>query len=470
MLAVTSSRALNPSTVSPACPTCGAPLVSEHGAAPWCERCAWGIDRYDPPKGTSWWRRRTGAVSFRIAYRLTMGQFRELASGTKERGRQLASGTKEYAAGIFGAAAPVSGAVGEIRAPRGWGRARLVAVVVAVLLYAFLAYLAYLGVRLVLFDFPNLTLILGVLLLLVVVYLLPRFPRLSRNAEILTRAEAPALYATVDRVAEAVGTAAPRTIVVSSVFNASTTAVGIRRRRVLHLGLGLFGALDPQQRIALLAHEMGHFRHGDIRRGLVIYPAMSSLGRIADLFTGETLVRFRPGGWANEGALLNAVIEPIVNLIMGIVSGVFYGAHLGVLAVMLRDSQRREYLCDQRSAQLAGTRATTGMLDLLVADTHVAVAARARAQQLQDGWQEAAAGALAPEQAPRLRRLRQLSTRREVSLWRTHPPAGLRAWLVEAEAYRDPTLVLTPAESQQIDTELARYYQRARRDLAQSGV
>jgi heat shock protein HtpX len=108
--------------------------------------------------------------------------------------------------------------------------------------------------------------------------------------------------------------------------------------------------------------------------------------------------------------------------------------------------------------------------DLLVPDAASVIAARARAQQLRPAWREAAAELIGPDRAAKVHRLRQLSTRIDVSLWATHPPSALWAWLVEAEGWREVSLVLSEAESDQIDAELAGYYQRARRDLAQSGV
>ncbi len=425
--------------------------MSERSAAPWCERCAWGIDVYQPPRGTGWWRRRTGAFSHRIAYRLTMTTFSELSRNATP----------------FGPTAnPAHDSVEAIRPPRRWSGPRLAAVGFAVLTYAFIAYLFYLGVRLVLFDFPNLTIVPGVLLILVAVILLPRYPRLPRHIDTLSAERAPTLFALVARVSQAVGTAPPRTIAVTPWHEAWTTSVGLRQRRVLTIGLALFGSLDPQQRVALLAHEMGHFRNGDIRRGLFTQPAMTVLGRLSDLFRGRSLIRLRSIGAGGLGNL----VDPLVDLVMTIVSGVFYAAHLGVLAVLLRDSQRREYLADQRAAELAGTRAAAQLFDLLVSDSVVLVAARARSQQDQPTWPAAVAPLLRPENAAKVRRLRQLSVRQEASMWRTHPPTGLRAWLVEAEAWRDPALVLTEAESARIDAELASHYQRARRDLAQSGV
>jgi len=63
--------------------------------------------------------------------------------------------------------------------------------------------------------------------------------------------------------------------------------------------------------------------------------------------------------------------------------------------------------------------------------------------------------------------LRQRSIRHEASLWADHPPAGLRARLLEAAPLTEPVLVLSDAESARIDAELAARYQRCRRTIAQ---
>jgi len=435
-----------PGQLARACPACTLPLVSEADAAPWCERCGWGIDVYDPPPHAGWWRRRVGKVTHRIAYRLTMAQFQQLLAG--------------------GGLAVVA------ERPRRWSWARVFAVGFAIVMYAFIAYLAYLGVELIRFDFPNPSLVGGVLLICIAVYLLPRFNRRPKHEEVLTRAQAPTLFGLVDRVAEAVGTKAPTLITVDSWFGASTWDYGLRRRRALSLGVGMFGALQPQQRVALLAHEMGHFRNGDIRRGLVIQPAMTSLGRLADLFRGQPVIDIGPMARARPGSAggLAVIVEPLVNLVLAVTSSVFFGAQLLVLSVLLRDSQHREFMADRRAAELAGSKAAAELFDLFITDAWSVVASRARAQEQQPGWREAAAALVAPDRVPRLRRLRQLSIRREVSLWNTHPPSGLRASLIEGQPPRLPSLVLTERESGLIDAELGSYYQRARRDLAQSGV
>src|SRR5689334_9725034 len=56
------------------CPRCDVALISEVGAVPWCERCEWGLERYEPPVGAGWSARWLGRLSYRVAYRATVAQ------------------------------------------------------------------------------------------------------------------------------------------------------------------------------------------------------------------------------------------------------------------------------------------------------------------------------------------------------------------------------------------------------------
>ncbi|MBC9001099.1 M48 family metallopeptidase [Micromonospora aurantiaca (nom. illeg.)] len=151
------------------------------------------------------------------------------------------------------------------------------------------------------YPFPNLAVVGGVALIALAVALRPRFGRLDRDLDVLTEREAPELHALVREVATAVGAPMPHVIGVGGGINAYATSVGLRRRRVLGLGLPLWGALDGPARVALLGHELGHFVNGDVRRGPVTQPALTMLGNAADLF--------RPRGGSDGGGLLVMVGE-----------------------------------------------------------------------------------------------------------------------------------------------------------------
>jgi hypothetical protein len=53
-----------------------------------------------------------------------------------------------------------------------------------------------------------------------------------------------------------------------------------------------------------------------------------------------------------------------------------------------------------------------------------------------------------------------------MSLFATHPPAGLRHRMLTARSWQDPAVVLTEARAERIDAELARHYERAGRMVA----
>ncbi|WP_309114375.1 hypothetical protein [Saccharothrix sp.] len=111
-------------------------------------------------------------------------------------------------------------------------------------------------------------------------------------------------------------------------FNAGASDHGLRRRRRLVLGLPLWGVLEPQQRVALPAHEMGHFVNGDPTRGIATSPALVTPGVLADLVRPSSsptrsspLMESRPCGTSTQPAGLRARIvegrphqEPAITL------------------------------------------------------------------------------------------------------------------------------------------------------------
>ena len=419
------------SLLASSCPLCAAPLVTETGAAPWCERCEWGLYRFEPPVGAGWLARWLGRLSYRVAYRATSAQFRGLERASLTRPR--------------------------------FGAVRLAVLGVSLVLTVLTGALAAAGVWLIV-AIPNVvTVTVGGVVILVAIALIPPPARFDRDHTPLARADAPTLYALVDRLAVAVGTRPPGLIAVGPEYNAAVSQYGLRRRRVLYLGLALWGVLTAQQRVALLGHELGHFVNGDARHGLLARPAMLTLGRLARLLS--------PGRARNAGGLV-AVSELLLRVVMRPVTIALALAQLGILALVFRDGQRAEYLADRGAARLAGTAATVELMDLLVhgEGAHTIVASQARAGHGVEAWRRAIAELRDRQTPTRLGRLRQLTVRRDSSLLASHPPSGLRSRLLEAGCRADPALRLTEDESARIDSELAAHYRRFRRDIAYTAV
>jgi heat shock protein HtpX len=410
------------------CPRCRATLLSQRGAVPWCPACEWGLDRYEPDRrrpefGWRWVDRRL----FRLAYRLTDRQYSALL------GRPVGGG--------------------------GWGPARVALSVAAVTLVVGVVALLGLGVYLIAHQFPSWRIAPGVLLVLVALALWPRLARPDRYGRRLRREDAPVLFRLIDDVAAAIGAPVPHVVEVDSTFNASTTAVGLRRRRVLRLGLPMWAVLPPQQRVALLGHELGHFVNGDVRRGPVTRVPLTTLGRLADLL--------RPGRPLADHGLPGMIGDVLARVLFGTARRVVQAGHVGLVWVCLRDSQRAEYLADELAARAASSTAAAQLTDTLVLSDALFMVARREARKgvAAPDWL-VAADTVRAEVVPRLAGARQLSVRDEVSLFATHPPTGLRARMIESRPYQPAAVTLGAADSARVDEELTKAYDVARRDIS----
>nr|BFE72055.1 hypothetical protein GCM10020092_053560 [Actinoplanes digitatis] len=362
-----------------------------------------------------------------MAWRLTAGQFTRLADGPLRR--------------------------------RSWSAARVITMAVAVFLLLFVVAVAGLGVWLTGYHFPGITILPGVALLGVAVALRPRLGRVRDDLHLLDRDEAPELWALVDRVAVASGAPVPHLVGLDSSFGAYTTTVGLRRRRVLCLGAPLWSVLDPQERVALVGHELGHFVNGDLRRGPLTQVALSTLGRLA--------VLTRPADDSRWTGIIGMIAAAMQWLVQWLLYRLVLGLHLLVVWIGQRDAQRAEYLADEIAARAAGSAAAVRLLDaLLLQDAIDTVICReARAKRAGAAWREAADVARA-NLATGVPAFRQLSRRDEVSLFASHPPTGLRARMLERRPRHAAAVTLTEQQAERIDNEIAGPVERVRRDLA----
>lgn len=392
----------------------------------WCPACEWGLERYDDEQhrfvGWKWLDRRLYAAAY-----LTSGsEFRRQQAGRPDDGR---SGT------------------------------RLAVTAVAVALHLTVLACLVLGIWLCLHAFPSRTLIAGIPLVLVAILLRPRFGRLRSDVTVLPRRDAPALHDLVRRVAAAVGAPVPHVIGVDGNYNAFASSVGIGRRRVLVLGLPLWGSLAPQERVALLGHELGHFVNGDVRRGLLTQPVYRTLPQVRLLLT--------PSRGAQAGGIATWIGTAIFRFVSIGLRAVVLGVELGLLWLAERDGQRAEYRADVMAAGAGGSAAAVSMVDGLLLGAEVLLEAEraARRGDPVSAWPAAAARLLA-EARPTMPMRHQLSVRSEVSLFASHPPTGFRARVLAGRPAVPAQVVLDPAASAAIDAELGTPYKRCIGSLA----
>ncbi|WP_053728746.1 M48 family metallopeptidase [Streptomyces sp. WM6378] len=403
------------------CPQCGADTPYDERFVAWCAACDWNVD----PGGAEPVRGRFEAKQRRLAHRYGEQLHAELLADPD--------------------------------AAKGGDRSGTLARVVAVAVHAVTAVLAVGGILLVVLGWNTVVQpLIGAILLVAAVVLRPRFGRLRHDGPVLRRADAPRLYALVDEVASAVGTHGVDAVTVDADFNASVATFGLKSRRVLHIGLGLWEVLDQQERVALLGHELGHYANGDQRRGRLIGTALASLHTWLYFLTPVRTPHRR-----------RTIPEMLTDLLMDVPRWAVYAVTLLLERLTLRDKQRAEYFADRAAVRVGSAAAAAGLMDRLLIGDSVESALRTESVRAQtriggaqpraaaDGLWERSAERAATVPEREYERLRRVAALRGHSVDATHPPTHLRRHLIEAGEPAAAAVVIDPEAAAAIAAELA---------------
>lgn len=326
--------------------------------------------------------------------------------------------------------------------------AKAAAYVIAGLVHLLTLGFLLLGVALIVLGFPNVfALVFGAISIGMAILLRPRLGK-APDEGVLSRSDAPTLYGVADEVAASLGIQGIDMLVVDHEFNASWSVVGIRRRRVMSLGLPLLQALSPQERIALIAHELAHARNGDARRGFFVGSAVNALAELYWIVAPEDLPTEALGGFG--------ILERAANGFFYVFSRPLWWLLLLELHLLLRDAQRAEYLADALAARAAGTDAVVALSEkILLEPTFRAVVQHAARPGMNEDLFETLRTTV--ERIPdRERERRRRAARLEAAeLIATHPPTAKRIALLEGRPRVKPAVPLTDERSAAIDEELA---------------
>jgi Zn-dependent protease with chaperone function len=415
-------------TESRACPSCGADIIDTPGYRTWCPQCEWNLTELrtkSKPDGV-------------------IGRWQS------ERSRQLGQALYDEVAR-------------KSVARPGWERAKVGAYAVALGVHA-LTLAMVVGAVALATRFPNpYCLFFAFILTLTAIAVRPRFGRLPKNAYTVGRPDAPRLYALLDEIAGELGAKPVDLIVATHDFNAGYGAVGLRRRRILFLGLPLWNPLTDEQRIALLAHEIGHGANGDSRHGLVIGTAQRTLAELYDLGSPHTSAlqdASRPGGWAMLW----------VRLVRTLLRWAATGVYLVLLRLEFAVSQRAEYYADDRAAQIAGTESTAALFDTTMTMDLASMNAfrihvsRGQTAGLWDRQHKAVAELPGTERD----RLRRVASREAVRIDQTHPATHLRLAYLMGRPHVSARIRITEADQKLISAELAPVATLVARDIREA--
>ncbi|MET9080092.1 M48 family metallopeptidase [Streptomyces sp. NPDC004232] len=415
------------------CPECGTEIRGDSRFAVWCAACDWNVDPEEPRPDTGRLDRAERALARRHGEQLLA----EMRSGREPRPRRDASAVTATALALTVHAVTFAFAVGGVWCVvAGWGGPGMVA---------------------------------GLVLVVLAWALAPRVRRLPDDRPVLLRADAPELFALVDEVAQAVGTRGVHAIAVDGSINAGVRTYGVRGRLLLVLGMPLWEVLTPEERIALLGHELAHYANGDTRNGLVVGTAVRTLS------LWHHTLRPLPHPSAIEMAVNALYVVPRL-LVRGVL----------VLLVRLtsRAGMRAEYLADRLAARTASTQAAVGLMDRLLISGSLGVLVRNEANRAALGGSRSAREATAradelwglltafaasvPEHE--YERQRRAGALRGHQVDATHPPTHLRrACLLVGEPVA-AAVVPQARRTERIATELAAARTEVARRLLRDGL
>lgn len=259
----------------------------------------------------------------------------------------------------------------------------------------------------------------------------------------VTPDSAPQLTALVGEVCDLAGARRPARIAFDHDFNAYVGPLGFHRRHLV-LGAPLWAALPPQERVALLGHEIGHLAHGDLLSGQYIGGAYRTLVEWIELL--------RPDAW--DSIVIHALFAPPRWLV---------SSYLRALGLMNSTASRRQELyADLTGALAAGTSAAASDHEIaLIWDALDVVANRAAMDPARPDIAEAIAARAAAYDAGQRAAARRAGAEDRRRTDASHPPTIDRLRLVESVETSPAAVVLTAERSERIDRELAPVLEKA---------
>jgi Zn-dependent protease with chaperone function len=392
------------------CPSCYAEIPVHRGLRTWCERCNWNIGDEAPPADEGFFARQYIRLGERY-------------------GKTMVEALKK---------APPH----DLR-PR-WTIYKAIAFSLAVGVHLLSLTLFVAGVFVIVTRFAELgPMLLGAAACSFAWLMRPK-PGKVPSQDLASQEDFPALHALVNAVARELGGRPINTIVINEHFNAAYGVIGWHRVPVLWIGLPLWIALRPQERLALLGHEVAHGVNGDGTRGFIIWSASSALDEWISFL--QWPLRHR----ATASEILGGYVTWILS--------VPFAALQSLLAQLLwLDKQQAEYFADYLGSTIAGTDAAVSLMQRSGCQEHL------NDVLLQNAYSTTQSGSyildlfrkrLASLPDSEWQRLARLSERKRARLDASHPPTAYRSDFLSAHRIVEPRMIAAESVISTIDEEL----------------
>jgi Zn-dependent protease with chaperone function len=281
----------------------------------------------------------------------------------------------------------------------------------------------------------------------------PRLGRVPQKAVRLTRRSHPTTFQLLDSLAGQVKSPSFDLMVLDRGPNAATGQVGLRRRRVLHVGAALWCGLEWDERCAVLAHELGHNVNNDVRRKYLLATSIGALTVWVNVLTPKT-----PAHHVLRARFSTVVLSPLRRLATR--------ALHAQLRLSGGVSRLAEYKADDISASVAGTEAAVGALGkmLIIGSSTDRLAETAVYAPQADLWagQKRYVDSFPARQLRRLRRIDQLSAS---DIYSMHPKIWRRISYVMSEPVTPSLTATTQEQLSAVDQELTPQLRKLAQDM-----
>jgi Zn-dependent protease with chaperone function len=399
------------------CPRCGRRIEQHSGFTTWCPACEWGLP--DPPS-----QGRVARLRESLSQRAVDGLYANVLEHGHARGGLL------LRVGAYALAAAV---------------------------HLFTLGLVFLGLAI----FHALPTLAGAVVALLpnglAAGVAPR-PWLGRKLVVVPLRDMPELDRLFSAVAGAVGGPRPDRLTLTAEVNAWVGRRYWFGPRVLALGVPLWSLAQRQERVALLAHEFGHWANGDLRRSQIVATALQTLGR------WDYVLRSSPDlgehtipivGEMNPSAM-SRLLQPVISAVLWLVGLIPRTLGFVLLWLTQRQSQRAEFDADRVAARVAGRSASSVILGLVAMQGSFALGLRRAAMNHAADPLADAVGYVRDVPASERERQLRLDERRRTA-FDSHPPTAQRVGFVVSLPEETPSLLLDPEWSRRIDQELASF-------------
>jgi len=331
-----------------------------------------------------------------------------------------------------------------------WTLSKAIGFFVATCIHALTVVVIALGILLIATQYTEVLLLFLGIAMCIFGWMMRPQPGSVPTEDIVDRKEFPALYAFVDSIVRELGGRPVKHIVVNEDFNAYYAVVGWQRSSVLAIGLPLWTSLAPQERVALIAHEIAHGVNRDGTRNFIVSSALNAL---------DGWISFLRAPYHHAVG----VFEVLSACATWVLSYPFALAQVLLVQLLIFDKQKAEYFADYLASTISGTAAAVMTLQRLSSGEHL------HDVLLKNAYSSSQSGAsilhrfrtriqtLPDREWQRLARAGQLEGAR---LDASHPPTAFRIEFLNAHQVTTPKVLATEASMSEIDRELSTLEER----------